>query len=87
MDILIFWDLAIDSIEELDEFLVPMALSVLPDHGTIQDIECCKQRGCAVADVVVMGCTPPAPSVLGIVECLAGNIPSGETDERDNDWP
>ena len=46
--------LALDVIEEADEFLMPVALHVPADHSTIQHIERGKQRGRAIA-LVIMG--------------------------------
>src|ERR1700675_3395669 len=47
------WGLDIDRVEEADEFLVPMAWHALADHFAIEHAEGRKQRGRAVALVIV----------------------------------
>jgi len=45
--------LRLDGIEEADELLVPVALHVAADDGTVEDVESSEQRGRTVAFVVV----------------------------------
>src|SRR5665647_3025368 len=45
--------LCLDGIEEADELLVPVALHVAADDGTVEDVESSEQRGRTVAFVVV----------------------------------
>src|SRR6516165_7383557 len=37
--------LALDGVEEADELLVAMALHVAADHGSVKDVQGCKQAG------------------------------------------
>src|ERR1700741_593665 len=46
-------DLALDGVEEADELLMPMALHVAADDGSVEHVERGEQRGRAVALVVV----------------------------------
>ena len=74
MDRLVLGHFALDPIEEADELLATMALHVLPDDDAVEHIEGGKQRGRAVA-LVVMGQGAGAPLLhrqtwLGAVECL-----------------
>ena len=46
-------NLALDRVEEANEFLMPMALHVAPDHRAFEDVQRGEQRGGAVALVVV----------------------------------
>ena len=66
--------LALDAVEEADELLMAVALHVLPDDRSIQNVERREQRGRAVA-FVVMGHGAGAALLhrqagLGAVECL-----------------
>jgi hypothetical protein len=45
--------LRLNGIEEADELLVPVALHVAADDGTVEDVESSEQRGRTVAFVVV----------------------------------
>ena len=54
MDGLAGGDLALDSVEETDELLMPMALHVAADHGSVEPVHRRKQRRRAIA-LVVMG--------------------------------
>jgi hypothetical protein len=45
-------DLTLDGVEEADEFLVPVALHAVADHGVVQDVEGGEQGRGAVAFVV-----------------------------------
>src|SRR5450631_3110313 len=45
--------LRLDGIEEADEFLVPVALHVAADDGTVEDVESGEQRGRTVTFVVM----------------------------------
>ena len=66
-DLLLGWHVALDNIEEPDEFLVPMTLHGSPDHGAVENIESSEQRGSAMPDIVV--CHPKeARSYYGQVE-------------------
>jgi hypothetical protein len=47
--------LAVDLIEEADEFLMLVARHTLPDDPALQLVECGEQRRCAVALVDAMG--------------------------------
>ena len=42
-----------DQIEKADEFLVAMPLHVAADHGPVEDVERRKERGGAVAPVIM----------------------------------
>src|SRR5450756_1545990 len=53
VDRLLDRDLRLDGIEEADELLVPVALHVAADDGTVEDVESSEQRGGTVAFVVV----------------------------------
>src|SRR5450756_652180 len=53
VDRLLDRDLRLDGIEEADELLVPVALHVAADDGTVEDVESSEQRGGSVAFVVV----------------------------------
>src|ERR1700686_3130425 len=46
-------NLSLDGVEEADELLVPVALHVAADDGTVEDVESSEQRGRTVAFVVV----------------------------------
>src|SRR5262245_18201692 len=48
-----------DPVQETDELLVAMPRHALADHAAVEDIECGKQRGRAVPDVVVSHCPGP----------------------------
>lgn len=66
--------MCLDQIEKTDEFLMPMPLHVAADLGPVEDVERRKQRGGAVA-LVIMGHRPGSPLLerqagLGSVECL-----------------
>ena len=74
MDGLVRRHLALDAVEEADELLMAVALHVLPDDRSIQNVERREQRGRAVA-FVVMGHGAGAALLhrqagLGAVECL-----------------
>src|SRR5271169_2276086 len=67
-------DLALDSIEKANEFLMPVALHAAPDDLAFEDIEGGKQGGGAVS-LVIMGHRGAAPLLhrqtrLGAVERL-----------------
>src|SRR5215467_15189208 len=51
------WDGPLDGVEEADELLVAMPPHAASDHGSVKDVECSEQIGCAVA-LVVMGHRP-----------------------------
>ena len=59
VDGLVCRNIALDAVEKSDELLVAMALHVLPDDGSIQNVQRRKQGGCAVA-LVIMGHGCPA---------------------------
>lgn len=44
----------LDSIEEANEFLMPVALHVATDHRTIENVESSKRGGGAVAIIVML---------------------------------
>ncbi len=74
MDRLVGRDLALDGIEEADEFLMPVALHAAPDDLALKDVEGGEQGGRAVA-LVVVGHRGAAPLLhrqprLGAVEGL-----------------
>ena len=58
MDVLAGRHLALDAVEEADEFLMAMAGHVLADHGAVQHVERGEQRRGAVALVVVVIVAP-----------------------------
>ena len=43
----------IDGIEEADKLLMPVLLHIPPNHGSIENVKGCKQRGGAIALVIV----------------------------------
>ena len=47
------WSFAVDLLEESDKFLVPMAWHAVADHLAIEHAQRCKQRGSAIALVIV----------------------------------
>ena len=50
----------LDGVEEADELTIAVALHAAAEHGAFRDIERGKQRGGAMADVVVgLGCGAP----------------------------
>jgi hypothetical protein len=51
----------LDPVEEADELLVSMPRHALTDHAAVKHVQRRKQGGRAVPDIVVMGCTSPAP--------------------------
>ena len=53
MDGLVFGDLGVDHVEEADELLVPVALHVAPNHGSVEDIQGGEQRRGSIAFVIV----------------------------------
>src|SRR5450756_1036003 len=53
VDRLLDRDLRLDGIEEADELLVPVALHVAADDGTVEDVESSEQRGRTMAFVVM----------------------------------
>jgi hypothetical protein len=59
VDGLVCGDIALDVVEKPNEFLLAMALHVLPDDGSIQNVQHRIQGGCAVA-LVIMGLGCPA---------------------------
>jgi hypothetical protein len=65
---------ALDSIEEADELLMPMALHIAADHGSVEDVHRRKQRRRSMAFVVVGHRSGPAflhrQARLGSVERL-----------------
>ena len=52
---------ALDGIEEADELLVAVPRHALADDAAVEHVERGEQSGRAVADVIMMGCTSPAP--------------------------
>ena len=52
---------ALDGVEEADELLVPVPRHALADDAAVDHVQRREQGRRAVADVVVMGCTSPAP--------------------------
>ena len=44
-----WWHLGLNGVQEPDELLVSVTLHVAPDHGAVQHVEGCKQRGGSVA--------------------------------------
>ncbi len=57
VDGLVCRNIALDAVEKSDELLVAMALHVLPDDGSIQNVQRRKQGGCAVAlEIMGHGC-------------------------------
>src|SRR6516162_1976666 len=64
----------LDGIEETDELLMAMALHTAADDLALEHVESGKERGCAVADVVVRhGAEPPLlhrQAGLGVIESL-----------------
>ena len=59
MNVPVCGELPFDGVEEGDEFLMPVALHVLPDHRAVENIQGRKQGGGAVALVIVgpgLGC-------------------------------
>src|SRR5665213_1943077 len=66
--------LRLSGIEEADEFLVTMALHTSANDVAFQYVECCEQRRCAMALVVMGHCAGSAPlhrqAGLGAVEGL-----------------
>ena len=68
------WHVPFDLVEEADEFLMPVALHVLPDDRSVENIECGKQHRCVIA-LVIVGHGRPASLVqwqtrLGAVKRL-----------------
>src|SRR5512144_2552416 len=53
MDQLAGRDVALETVEEANELLVPVALHALPDHRAVEHVHGSEQRRRAVADVVV----------------------------------
>jgi hypothetical protein len=49
----VLWRLGFDAAQEPEPFLMAMSLHTLADHSAGGDIECCEQRRCPVAFVVV----------------------------------
>src|SRR5208337_3402787 len=60
MDDLADWNLSLDPIEKANELLVPVLLHALPDDRTVEHVERGKERGRAVALIVVRH-RPAAP--------------------------
>src|SRR5271170_5531335 len=54
VDSLSGWNLALDGIQEADEFLMAMALHVVADDRSVEDVHGREQSGCPVS-LVVMG--------------------------------
>ena len=59
VDGLVCRNIALDAVEKSDELLVAMALHILSDDSSIQNVQRRKQGGCAVA-LVIMGHGCPA---------------------------
>ena len=79
--------LRLDGIEEADEFLVPVALHVAADDGTVENVESREQRGRAVTFVVV-GHRSGAPLLhrqtgLGAVELTTRQLGRASGKEHD----
>ena len=53
MDLQAFWNLAVDRAEELQELSVAVLSQALADHHSGQDVQRSKERGRAVAFVIV----------------------------------
>jgi hypothetical protein len=51
----------LDPIEEAEELLVPVPRHALADDATVEHVQRRKQGRRAVPNVIVMGCTSPAP--------------------------
>ena len=51
----------LDPVQKTDEFLMAMTRHALPNDAAVEDIERCKQRGRAIADVIVGHRPGPAP--------------------------
>ena len=60
MDQLAGRDVALETVEEANELLVPVALHALPDHRAVEHVHGGEQRRRAVADVVVRHRAGPA---------------------------
>src|ERR1700722_9488392 len=60
MDGLAGGDLALDGVEETDELLMPMALHVAADHGSVEHVHRRKQRRRAIALVIMSHRSRPA---------------------------
>jgi hypothetical protein len=57
--------LRLDGIEEADELLVPVALHIAADDGSVEDVEGREQCRCAMTLVVVLVWTaPPTASIV-----------------------
>lgn len=54
VDGFVFWQFRLDGVEEANEFLMPVALHVLADHRSVENVEGGKQGGGAMA-LVIMG--------------------------------
>lgn len=54
VDGLVLRDFALNAVEETDELLMPVPLHVLGDDRAVEHVECGKQRGRAMA-LVIMG--------------------------------
>src|SRR6202030_4844518 len=74
MDGLAGGDLTLDGVEETDELLMPMALHVAADHGSLEHVHRRKQRRRAIALVIMSHRSRPAllhrQAGLGSVERL-----------------
>src|SRR3984957_8113226 len=64
MDGLAGGDLALDGVEETDELLMPTALHVAADHGSVGHVHRRKQRRRAIA-LVIMSIVPARPFFIG----------------------
>src|SRR5664279_6094910 len=82
--------LGLDGIEEADELLVPVALHVAADDGTVEDVESGEQRGRTVAFVVVGHRSGAArlhrQTGLGAVERLDLTLLIDREDDRMGWW-
>ena len=67
MDGLVSGHFGRDGVQEADEFLMPVALHVAPDHGSIQHIERGKQGRSPVASCVMVA---PRPRLSGKPGCV-----------------
>jgi hypothetical protein len=54
MDDLSGRNLALDGIQEPDEFLMAMALHVVADHGSVEDVDSCEQGGRSVPLIIMV---------------------------------
>ena len=78
----------LDPIEEADELLVPVPRHALADDAAVEHVQRCEQGGRAMSDVVMMGCTSPAPVASAAVSWWRKRRQPGDpAHERDHDRP